>query len=810
MLKRQITAGLLCGVAAVTCAPGAFAQDAAEVADAGASDEDAIIVTARRREETLIAVPVVVSAVNQAQIESRGIINLDGIARIVPQLVIGPQAGSVQGGNISIRGIAGPDTNPFGDQAVSFDVDGIQVAKATVRRMTDFDMAQVEVFKGPQALFFGKNSMAGIISMRSADPGDFFEAGAKFGYEPYAREFRSEGFVSTPLSDTLGFRLAGQYSTMKGWLVDQTPRDSIYFDNARNPDSENYGARATLTFDDGNNFDARLKLNFAQANQNGPAALNGFVSCPFGARQFSFLPAGADTASCGANKYNVNAGYGPELAKLGGTLNHYRADGDNFLDQQQVLAGLVLNYDLGSATLSTATGYYDVDLDQCQNYENSYAVILPSCNILSNKEISQEINLTTNFDGIINFTGGLYFGDTKATTGSFTFLFASGFDLIAPGLGGPTTPLQINNYLLTQKGRAYSAFISTSVNPTPELEISGGVRYSYEKKRLANIRDGGGSTVFLDDSTIVETIDNGGNLLKRADSWKDWSPEATITYRPSTDLTLFTSYKHGFLSGGFNSSSVEFSVPNLDLSYRPQTIEGFEGGIKAAGMGGDLLFNAAAYSYKIDDLQVTNFTNATNTIRNAAATKVKGVETDLTYRTPLDGLTLNAAAAYNDAKYTSFPGAPCYNGQTPAQGCTLVSGNPVQDLAGQSVPRAPKWNLQGGFVFETDIGDNLQLGFNGNVMHSASYLTDATNAPNGRQPAYTMIDAGVRFGAADDAWTASIIGRNLTDEYVFYASTDVPFTGSGTGTPDGVLGDRFASIGRGREIVFQVAMKFGR
>ena len=95
-------------------------------------------------------------------------------------------------------------------------------------------------------------------------------------------------------------------------------------------------------------------------------------------------------------------------------------------------------------------------------------------------------------------------------------------------------------------------------------------------------------------------------------------------------------------------------------------------------------------------------------------------------------------------------------------------------------------------------------------MHSASYLTDATNAPNGRQPAYTMIDAGVRFGAADDAWTASIIGRNLTDEYVFYASTDVPFTGSGTGTPDGVLGDRFASIGRGREIVFQVAMKFGR
>lgn len=819
MISRQFAAQLMCGVAFLCGATSARAEAPAgdEQTSAASVPDDAIVVTARRREETLISAPVVVSAVNAKSIAALGIINLDGIARVIPQLMIGPQAGSVQGGNISIRGIAGPDSNPFGDQAVSFDVDGIQIAKATVRRMTDFDMAQVEVYKGPQALFFGKNSMAGIVNMRSADPGDNFEMGLKLGYEPNAREMRAEGFISTPITENLGFRLAGQYSTMEGWLVDQTPRNSVYFDQARNPDTSSYGLRGTLTYDGGSSFDARFKFNYAKVTGNGPAALNGFISCPFGARQFSFLPAGADNAQCGASEFNVNAGYGPNLTQLGGTLNHFRSDGRNFLNQRQILSSLVLNFHPSDTlTISTATGYYDVDLDQCQNYENSYAVILPSCNQLRNKEFSQEINLTTDFDGPLNFTGGFYFGDTKATTGSLTFLFASGFDLLAPGLGGANSPAQVNNYVLTQNGQAYSGFVSGSFKPTEQIEISGGVRYSYEKKRLLNARTGGGiSEVFnpaifklvLDDSTLLRTNAQGGTLTKDRDNWDNFSPEATITYRPSTALTVFASYKQGFLSGGFNSSSVNFSSTNLDLSYRPQTIEGFEGGLKAMLLDGKLLFNSAIYTYRVKDLQVVNFTNATSTIRNAASSKIEGAEVDFTFRTPLDGLTINGAAAYNKARYTSFPAAPCYNGQTPAQGCTAAA---TQNLAGQPVARSPEWNLQAGMTYEQPVSERHKVGFNANLMHASSYLTDATAAPNGLQPAYTMIDAGLRFGARDDTWTVSVIGRNLTDKHVFYASTDVPFTGSGTGTAAGVLGDRFASIGRGREVLVQVAYRFGQ
>lgn len=840
MTNKYIVPALLASVATVLSAQPAIAQEGTAGPQRSTEanvDEGAIVVTARRRSETLIATPVVVSAVNQETIENRGIVNLDGIARVVPQLLIGPQGGSVQGGNISIRGIAGPDSNPFGDQAVSFTIDGIQVAKSSIRRMTDFDVAQIEVLKGPQALFFGKNSMAGIVTIRTNDPGDHLEAGAKIGYELNAREMRGEGYLSFPITDTIGFRLAGQYSDMQGYLIDQTPRNSIYFNDSRNPEATNYGVRATLKFEPGSNFDARFKFNYGRVDSNGPQAAGAFISCPLGERQFSFLgPVIGDNAQCGAGKYNVNAGYGPVLATIPSTMDLFRSDGKNFQVQDQYLSSLTMNFrPSDELTFTSSTGFYKVVLDQCQNYESSYAVILPSCNTLNNREWSQELNFTTEFDGRLNFSGGLYYGDVKATTASYTYLFGGLFplfDAVIPGLGGPNTPVQINNYSFTMKGRAYSAFIEGTFKVTPQIELSGGVRYSYEKKRLTDVRDGGGlfagfaggpNTTFLNASTILSTTPNasGASLLKDRDSWKNWSPEATASFRPNDDLTLFASYKQGFLSGSFNSSSVNLFAPNVDLSYKPQTIKGFEAGVKAR-IAGNLVVSAAAYTYKINNLQVVNFTNATSSIRNAASAKVEGFEADFTWRAPLTGLTINGAIAYNNSRYKDFATAPCYNGQTIALGCNLnfspaqnngAGGFEAQQLAGQVIPRSPKWNIQGGFNYDTPVSDTLKLGLTGGFTHSSSYLTDASNDPASRQKSYTLFDTAMRLGAKDDMWQVSVIGRNLTNKFIFVASPNVPFTplgNAGTGTANGTLGDRFAYLGRGREILLQVAFKFGQ
>lgn len=831
MKTNRYTAALLAtaSVLASTALP-AYAQEAPTNPTDGAKAAGDIVVTARRREETLISVPVVVTAVNGETLQNRGVVNLDGLSRIVPQLMVGPQGGSVQGGNISLRGIAGPDSNPFGDQAVSFTIDGVQVAKSTVRRMSDFDVGQVEVLKGPQALFYGKNSMGGIVTIRTNDPGPNFEAGGKIGYEFEAREKRAEAYISMPITETLGVRLAGQFSDMDGYLKDQTPRTSPYFNTERNPEVKDWGIRGTVKYEPNDKFDARLKLNFGKVDGNGPAATTQFVNCPSGSRQFGALgPVLGDSASCGAGGKNVNAGYGSVIASLpaDSSLNMFRSDGKNFNKQDQYLTSLVMNYyPSDKLTVTSATGYYKVDYDACQNYENSYAVILPSCNLYRNREFSQELNFSTDLEGPLNFTGGLYYSNVDARTGSLTYLFGGLFPLLAPpgpglpnGLGGPDSPALVNYYLFDMEGDAYSAFFEGTYAITDKLELSGGVRYSKEKKKLPSVLDGGGvasgagnpfllNVLGLSPTSLIPVTAGtpnifGATLLKDKDSWEDWSPEATLSYRPSSDLTLFASYKQGFLSGSFNSSSVNLAAPNVDLSYKPQTISGFEAGVKAR-VAGDLLLNAAVYTYDVKDLQVVNFTNATSSIRNAAEAKIQGVEMDATWRTPVEGLLLNAAAAYNKSEYDSFPGAPCYNGQTAAEGC--VGG--VQELGGQVVPRSPKWNLQAGFNYDTPVAGKYKLGLSGGLNYSSSYLTDASNSPGSEQESYTMFDGSVRFGAEDDAWLFSLIGRNLTNEFVFFAAPDVPFTGNNAFGER--LGDRFGSLSRGREILLQAAFKFGQ
>jgi iron complex outermembrane receptor protein len=793
-----------------------LATEAADVAAPAGLEE--IVVTARKRDETLISVPVVVTAISKADLENRGVTNLDEIARMVPQLLIGNQSGSVQGGNISIRGIAGPDSNPFGEQAVAFNIDGVSIAKGWVRRMEATDLDQVEVLKGPQALFFGKNSPGGVVSIRTSDPTKQFEAKTTMGYEIEAQEYRTEDYVSGPITDTLGARISGYFSTMQGYLVENTPASSGYAENhSRNPEGKDYAIRATLKWAPADQFDARLKLNFGSTKNSGPGSTAQFVDCPFGMRQTgSGIP-------CGLNGTSTNSAYGSFVATIPGTLNFFKANGLNYQDQQQILTGLELNYrpsDLYS--LTSVTGFYRTQLFQCQNYEQDPSILLPSCNApTSDRQFSEELRVTTDFKGPLNFSGGLYYSNTRAETGSLTYLFGGNFDLLGPGFGGPTTPALVDNYFLVQEGKSYSGYLQAIYKPIDVVEIDVGGRYSYEEKNIPEVRDGGGITqgscfapaqffaVPAADCTTILTSLNDVPIDPSRSVFHDFSPEGTISYRPSQNLTLFGSWKHGFLSGGFNSSSVNYKL-DPDISYEPEVIKGFEFGVKSLLLDRTLAANLAIYKYDVSNLQVTNFQNATSTIRNAGAVEIKGVEGDLNYKTPLEGLELHTAAAFNQGVYTSFAAAPCYNGQTPALGCngTLSGGiYNSQDLSGTALIRAPKWNISGGFNYGTPLGANLKGAFSVDAAYTSSYLTDATSAPQSLQPSYTLLDSTLRVGNVNDVWAVEFIGRNLTNRYYFVAAPNAPFTG-GTNAPP--LGDRFAALSRGREYLFQVSYKFGK
>ena len=754
----------------------------------GANPDGDIIVTARKREETSLQVPVTISAVGAGELERRAITSLDNLTRIVPSLQIGAGGGAIQGGNVVIRGISGGDVNPFGDQAVSFNVDGVQVARAIVRRMASMDMQQIEVLKGPQALFFGKNSPGGVISITTADPTTRLEAKASVGYEFNAHELRGEGYVSGPLTDSLGARLAFYGSTMRGWVDNDFSGGGIYTPQDKHlPKSREVAVRGTLKFDNGGPFSARFKFTHNRLWDAGALTTEERVDCPLGVPQ-----AGGGPDDCQANGRTARLDFGPNVAALDSRFK----DGVPYLKQFQSLSSLELNYNISDAlTLTSVSGFYQTRSRVADNFSLAFnpAAGIASSNDLKFREMSQELRLRSDFDGAINFLIGGYAQDSKAYVAVIT---AANY----------LAPVVQNNFAIEQRGTSISGFAQLMVKPIDVIEITGGARYSYERKHLP----------FIAASTApgVPALVPQNPAVPRRESWNDLSPEFTVSYRPTQRLTVFGSYKKGFLSGGFNSGQANF---NNDLRYDQQTIRGFEGGIKASLLNGALRANLSAYRYTVAGLQVTSNFQSGNIIvqqvTNAGKVTTKGIEGDLNYRVPNTGLTLRSAVSYNDGRYNQFTVA-CYRGQTQSLGCNAGSPSAaglysLQDLAGRQMVRAPKWTGTIGVGYQTDVGSDLRASINADGSYSDGYYSDPTQSPGSYQRHYATLDATADLGHRDGRWTVAIIGRNLTNKYYYNRSNGMPGTGTAPGGVTGTRADTIGYLSRGREIMLRVSTKFG-
>ena len=749
-----------------------------------------LIVTARKRDETALSAPVVITAVSGATLQRRGVNSIDGLARLVPQLVMGDGSGGAQqGGVMVLRGISGSDSNPFGDQALSFNIDGVQVAHASVRRMGQMDISQVEILKGPQALYFGKNSPAGIISIRTNDPTSQLAGYVSGAYEAVAHEWRGEGYVSGPLAENLGARLSVFGADMRGWNKVGIP-DGLITSPAKKhtPGSQEYALRGTLLYNPSDQFSARFKLGYNKIS--GTASTSQVVDCPLGVPQRGGLD------DCKANDliFGGATDFGPNVKNLDPRFG----DGHNFMRQTQTLGSLELNYHITPVvTVTSVSGLYDFDWSQLANYIPSYlpTELNGTLSFMGIRELAQEVRVTSSFDGPFNFMFGGRYEDSRAYTRSDSFL-------------NPTVPAWRLRFGLGQEGSGYSVFGQASVDVLPKVQLTAGGRYSSEKKHLLYVRQG------LAPTFVVNPV----NTPVTRGSWDDFSPELTARWRPNENTTIFASYKKGFISGGFNSGSTNFAQ---SLRYDQQTVSGFEGGIKAALLDRRLRTNLAVYDYTVKGMQISTSINGIQQVSNAGRVGTKGGEMDFTYLTPVEGLTINAAVAYNRARYEVFV-LSCYRGQSQAAGCRpILVADPAapggfrqtgteQNLAGAQVARAPDWSAVGGFTYERSVGENLRLGLDGGFTYSDSYYANPTASPGSHVGAYTLLDATVRLSSADDRWQFALIGRNLTDKYYFVRVTDGQGTGANPGTVTGtLLGDSLGAVSRGREVMIRVSHRFG-
>ena len=786
--QQTIISGMMAGAAlAMVLAAPAQAQDGARTTNL-ATESGEIIVTARKREETLLDVPVAMTALSSRDLQRYAASDFGGIANQVPGLLVVPIPGGA-GGSVALRGVTSSSTNPAIDQAVALNIDGVQVGSANYLRLSQIDLQQIEVLKGPQALFFGKNSPGGVISIRTADPKDYFEASVTAGYEFNAREWMGQAMVSGPLAENLKGRLVVYGNKMKGWMKnDAVAIPGFAFGPAdnRTPDAKEIYARVTLLYDPSDDLTIRLKYGYSKRNASSPYSLQQRISCPYGAAQTLGYPG---VVECNQDNRNITPRPDPRTE----AANPYLYEGD-FSKTEQHLASLEVNYDVApEVTITSVTGLFDIKdrFNGSSSYQHGTPLVAGT--FVNRREISQELRINTDFtDSPVNLTMGGYFQDV-----SFKQQIPLAVDFYAFGVTpAPGMAWSQSDNRFRMSGTTWSAFGQARWNIIEELELAGGVRYTREKKSLS-----------------ISTIANPDVVpLNPRMTFSNWSPEVTLTYKASPNLTFFSAYRVGYKSGGFNTGGGSY-VDGQKNDYNPEKASGFEAGLKT--VQGPVRFNLTAYSYKYEDMQVSTFDPATITqsVVNAANAKIKGIEADVSWRTPLDGLTLRGTANYNHARYSEFF-VGCYTGQTIAEGCnvSLIGGAfRQQDFKGRQLLLAPDWTGNTGFTYETPVGGSLVLSLTGDMNFSSSFYGQLEESPYGKQKNFTMFDASIRLADADERWEVALMGRNLSDVYRSRFVSQVPFTGIAgrTGTNQtGGLADYSGVVNRGREVRLQFKYNF--
>lgn len=785
---------------ATSAAPAAPApQDTGQTVNSGASLAE-VVVRARKRSERLFDIPIDASVASGTNLTESGIHSVPEMAEDIPSLNIGGHTAGGDGASITIRGIGTDGTAPGIAQSVLLDVDGVPISHGRALFGSDFDLQQVTVLKGPQSLYFGKNSPAGVIVLESRAPTDHFEASNSTYYGFNFGEIIEDAALSGPLEFAPGFsaRLAVHADDMKGWMHNDAPAIATggpapynLIPGAGIPrDGETeYAGRFTLQFDRGGPFTASLTSLFDHYEDDSEVADMELLYCSPGFPQ-TYHSILLDTvehnpyANCGANWTTYSA----ELpASVADTLPHgWQGDGNTFTHLTQLIDSLRANYKLGDAlTLSSVTGYFHLDTTHLTNNDWMTDPTIYSTEGEWISQLSEELRLASSFAGPLNFMVGGYVEHQAVRFNNAAMLD----QLPADPVTGSYSSLDV---VSEENDKTYSEFAELMYKFAPKLELDAGARYTHEPV------NGFVGNIFVNPVLAgfypVRLVPGGGTA-------SNVSPEATLTWRPTDRLTVYGAYKTGYLSGGISLSQLVTAADNPGtVSFQKETAKGFEAGIKELLLSGRMSLQLTGYRYTYDGLQVSSWVPQADSyeVRNAAASRTYGADMDVYYHV-LSGLTLRSSISFDHARYLSFANAPCYATQTVAEGCTPVG----QDLTGHPTLTAPNWVANVGVNYSLPVASNYFIAFGADGDYSSGYYVTTTEDPHALQGSFVRLNANVRLAPNDSRWAVSLIGRNLTNRAVILSGQDEPLSGN-NGNPYALLG----VLAPPREVAVQVDYSF--
>ena len=703
---------------------------AAIAADTTAELEE-IIVTARKREERLIEVPVSAAVLTQEEIERYRTRDLADLTQRIPGVMIQHAGGGGQGGNIEIRGVGNIAVDYGTDQPVSLVLDGMSFQRSHMLDTGFFDLQSLEVLKGPQAVYYGKNSPAGVIGVTSISPviGEAPSGFVRASYEFVTEDPVIEGGISWTLTDTLAMRIAGRYQDMSGgWLdnsaapIDNTVGDVLlglpmYTDptlQPRGPSHDEYPAqeqtvvRWTTVWQPTDNFDAKLKVFYSESEQN-DTALTILYACADGVGAHPYFGAGPflwedTTQTCTSSpRLERNSALPPA-----GVINQAFGvdENDRFYNRfENDLVTLELNWDFDQYTLTSLTGYWDYTHREYTNYDYTSFAVVVSDQGERGDSITQEFRLQSNFDGDFNFMVGVFYEDLwrelEAPVQILPETLANVFGATSPWPepGPYQGTYMMYHQIWDNDVESFSVFGSFDYQINENWELSGGLRYTEEDREAVggNIFENSGAFGFGPTSITYTPEDESDNL----------SPELTLSYLPNDNLMFYGAYKTGFQSAGIsnpgtvpNLTSLPIEVANDSLVFDETTVEGFELGMKGRFLDNRLSAEIIGFYFVSEDLQVGIFNSNTTTftLQNAAEANNYGVEINTIYQLS-DSWQLRGALSYTYLEFDEWEDAGCNSVDVPdtaiGRCVTGPQGAPIQDVSGEQYGGPPLSSTSG-------------------------------------------------------------------------------------------------------------------
>ncbi len=743
---------------------------AAAVPDSGASED--VLVTARRRTERSQDVPIAINAFGPAQIESTRTFNLRDLQQLTPSLVVTNT--NPRNTSINIRGL-GNNVAVYNDglePAVGVYLDGVYLARPGQTVFDLADLERIEVLRGPQGTLFGKNTSAGAVVVTTRQPTFDWQAGGDASLGNY--DFRQlHAYVSGPLTEQLAARV----------FVSKTDRDGFTrnrFDARYGQDFHDLNLRGQLLYKPTDTLTLRIIGDWGRQDSfTAGSILLGAI------RNY-------DNGALFPNNYydrSARLGYTPVAANP--ALRTTDTDADPRYRMNQHGVNVTTDWDIGPATLTSVTAYRawnwyphndgdGTSIDAGADFHQSN----------EQRQVSQELRIASNGARRVDYVAGLYYLYQSIEAEAVNRYGSRAADWFLP----PTTNAAVgaaalNDYNVVSHSRpvtdSYAAFAQTIWHITGAVDLTTGLRYTYETKSGYFDQDATGAS--LAGLTAAQQVAAQAirarygvrNFYTARTEAGRLSGQATLSWRVAAPVLAYATYARGNKFGGLNLANItttgQFAANPV---IRPETIDSYEVGAKTSWADGRIIANVAAFWTDVKDYQTTIVDverNGVSFFTNAAKVRTRGIEADLR-AAPTRWLTVYGSGTYDDARYISYANAPC-----PIE----ITGRTLCDLSGQRLPGVSRWAASAGGEVRAPLGVNF--GHSAEVYAGSDYsYRSATNSTASLSrysdiPAYALVN--LRFGirAEDGRYDIQFWGRNVANS-TYYLSLAANNTGAVTAT----------------------------